>query len=97
MVDLHKFMRAAFEANDGVAMFEVFQIAHSEMPEAIKTLERILKRVLEDGQIDAEESTMALSTSHCRRRQENLTACLSTLVIPARATEKRTPSTPNSS
>ena len=63
MADLHKLMRAALEANDDVAMFEVFQIARSEMPEAIKTLERALKRVVEDGQIDAEESTMALSTS----------------------------------
>lgn len=62
MADLHKLMRAALEANDDVAMFRVFQIARSEMPEAIETLERILKRVVEDGQIDAEEGTTARLT-----------------------------------
>ena len=63
MADLHQLMRSALEANDDVAMFDVLQIARSEMPEAIKTLERALKRVVEEQQPDAEDSTMALPTS----------------------------------
>ena len=56
--DLRQLMRKALAAKDDVAMFEVFQIAHSEMPEAIKTLERALERVVEDGHLDTVESAM---------------------------------------
>jgi abelson tyrosine-protein kinase 1 len=63
MADLHKLMRAALAAKDDVAMFEVFQIARNDMPEAIKTLERTLKRDVHDEELDAEEITMALPSS----------------------------------
>ena len=69
IADLHQLMRAALEANDDVAMFEVLQIARSEMPEAIKTLERALKRVVEEQQRDTEDSTMALPTSQEEARK----------------------------
>ena len=54
-------MRTALDANDDLAMFEVFQIARSEMPEAIKTLERAFERVVEGGH--TEESTTVLLSS----------------------------------
>ena len=54
--DLRQLMRTALAAKDDVAMFEVLQIAHSEMPEAIKTLERVAI----EGKLDAEEITKAL-------------------------------------
>ena len=60
MADLHQLMRTALAANDDVAMIEVLQIARSEMPEAIRTLERALENVVEYGRLDSEESTMAL-------------------------------------
>ena len=60
MVNLHQRMHAALAANDNVTMIEVLQIAHSEILEAIKTLERTLTRFIEDGQLDTEESTTAL-------------------------------------
>ena len=63
MADLHQLMRTALAANDDVAMIEVLQIARSEMPKAIKTLERALEHVVEEGRLDSEESTMALSSS----------------------------------
>jgi abelson tyrosine-protein kinase 1 len=56
-------MRTALDANDDLAMFEVFQIARSDMPEAIKTLERALERVVEGEQLDTEESTTAIPFS----------------------------------
>ncbi|KAN0141932.1 Protein kinase-like domain containing protein [Lactarius tabidus] len=62
MADLHQLMRAALAANDDVAMIEVLQIARSEMPETIKTLERALERIVEDA--DTEESTMVLPSQH---------------------------------
>jgi abelson tyrosine-protein kinase 1 len=58
--DLRQLMRTALDAKDDLAMFEVLQVARSEMPEAIKALERARERVVEDGQLDTEESTMAL-------------------------------------
>jgi abelson tyrosine-protein kinase 1 len=54
--DLRQVMRAALAANDDVDMIEVLQIARSEMPEAIKTLQRTLERVVEDNGVEAEES-----------------------------------------
>ncbi|KAN0141526.1 Protein kinase-like domain containing protein [Lactarius tabidus] len=60
MADLHQLMRAALAANDDVAMLEVLQIARSEMPEAVKTLERLV----EDGELNTEESTTALPSQH---------------------------------
>ena len=62
IADLHKLMRAALAAKDDVAMIEVFQIARSEMPEAIKTLERALECPVKDGQLNAKDSTAALLT-----------------------------------
>jgi abelson tyrosine-protein kinase 1 len=58
--DLRQLMRTALSTNDDAAMIGVLQIARSEMPEAIKTLQRALERVVEDGQMDVEESTKAL-------------------------------------
>lgn len=58
--DLRQLMRAALATNDDSSMIEALQIARSEMPEAIKTLQRALERVVEDGQLDAEESTTPL-------------------------------------
>ncbi|KAI9434573.1 hypothetical protein H4582DRAFT_1818451 [Lactarius indigo] len=58
--DLRQLMRAALATNDDASMIEALQIARSEMPEAIKTLQRALERVVEDGQLDAEESTTPL-------------------------------------
>jgi abelson tyrosine-protein kinase 1 len=62
MADLHRLMRAALAAKDDAAIFELFQIARSDMPEAIKTLERTLKRDVKDERLGAEEITMALSS-----------------------------------
>jgi abelson tyrosine-protein kinase 1 len=59
--DLRRLMRTALDAKDDLAMFEVFQIARSEMPDAIKTLERAFDRVVECGRLDTEGSTTALS------------------------------------
>jgi abelson tyrosine-protein kinase 1 len=56
--DLHELMRTTLAANDDVAMFDVLQIALSEMPEAIKELERALEHVVENGQLDTGESTV---------------------------------------
>ena len=61
MADLHQLMRTALAANDDVAMIEVLQIARSEMPEAIRTLERALESVV-NGRLDSEESAMAMPT-----------------------------------
>ena len=63
MADLHQLVRATLAAKDDAAMNEVFPIARSEMPEAIKTLERALEYPVEDGKLDAEDSTTALLTS----------------------------------
>ena len=68
MADLHQLMRAALAANDDVAMIDVFQIARNEMPEAIKTLERALKRVDQERQRGVEESTTALPPSQEARK-----------------------------
>ncbi|KAI9457475.1 hypothetical protein BJY52DRAFT_1223837 [Lactarius psammicola] len=61
--DLRQLMRTALATNDDVSMIEALQIARSEMPEAIKTLQRALERVVEDGQLDAEDRTTAQSAS----------------------------------
>ncbi|KAF8264995.1 kinase-like domain-containing protein [Lactarius quietus] len=60
MADLHQLMLSRLTANDDVAMVEVFQITRSDIPEAIKTLERALERVVQDGRLDAGEGTAAL-------------------------------------
>ena len=60
MADLHRHMLTALAANDDNAMIEVLQIARSEMPDAIRTLERALERLCENEQVDPEESTTAL-------------------------------------
>ena len=49
-------MRAALATNDDTAMIDVLQIARSEMPEAIRTMQRTLEHVVEDGRLDADES-----------------------------------------
>jgi abelson tyrosine-protein kinase 1/abelson tyrosine-protein kinase 2 len=56
-------MRAALAANDDAAMIEMLQIARSEMPEAIKTLQRALERVVEDSRLEPEESPISLVSS----------------------------------
>ncbi|KAH9061867.1 hypothetical protein EDB87DRAFT_1716172 [Lactarius vividus] len=58
--DLRQLMRTALATNDDASMIEALQIARHEMPEAIKTLQRALERVVEDGQLDAEESITPL-------------------------------------
>ena len=60
MADLHRLMLTALSANDDIAVIEVLQIARSEMPDAIRTLERALEHLLEDRQVDTEESITAL-------------------------------------
>jgi abelson tyrosine-protein kinase 1 len=72
MADLHQLMRAALAANDDVAMIEVLQIARSEMPEAIKTLERALERLVENGELDTEESTTVLPSQHNTAGEANV-------------------------
>lgn len=61
--DLRQVMRAALAANDDAAMIEMLQIARSEMPEAIKTLQRALERVVEDSRLEPEESPISLVSS----------------------------------
>ena len=56
-------MCTALAANGDVAMIEVPQITRSEMPEATRMLKHALERIVEDGQLDSEESTLALSSS----------------------------------
>ena len=60
MADLHQQMFTALAANDDNAMIEVLQIARSEMPDAIRTLERALEHLYEAGQVDTEEGVTAL-------------------------------------
>jgi hypothetical protein len=50
--DLRQLMRTALAQNDDFAMVEVLQIARSDMPEAIKTLQRTLEHVVEDGRTE---------------------------------------------
>ncbi|KAH9985258.1 hypothetical protein BJV77DRAFT_1084863 [Russula vinacea] len=61
--DLRQLMRTALAANDDAAMIEVLQIARSEMPEAIKTMQRALEHVVEDGRIEADESSFTLASA----------------------------------
>ena len=56
-------MRTALDANDDLAVFEVFQIARSEMPEAIKTLERAFEHVVEGGHTEESRSAESRSRS----------------------------------
>ena len=60
--DLRQLMRTALATNDDVAMIEVLQIARSEMPEAIKTMQRALEHVVEDGMPEAHESGLTLAS-----------------------------------
>ena len=61
--DLRQLMRTALAQNDDSDMIDVLQIARSEMPEAIKTLQRALERVVDDGRIEAAESAVTLASS----------------------------------
>ena len=56
-------MRTALAANDDAAMIEVLQIARSEMPEAIKTMQRALEHVVEDRRLEVDESSLTLASS----------------------------------
>lgn len=47
MADLRGLMRAALETNSDVEMLGVLQIGRTEMPEAIRTLQRALEQVVE--------------------------------------------------
>ena len=64
MANLHQLMRAALAANDDMVMIEVLQIARSEMPDAIKTLERALEHLIENAELYAEESNTTLPSQH---------------------------------
>ena len=68
--DLRQLMRAALAANDDLTMIELLQIAHGEMPEAIKTLQRALERVVDDARVEADESTWALPSSPQQRHSK---------------------------
>jgi abelson tyrosine-protein kinase 1 len=70
--DLRQLMRAALAANDDLTMIELLQIAHGEMPEAMKTLQRALERVVDDARLEADESTWALASSVQQRRSEGI-------------------------
>jgi abelson tyrosine-protein kinase 1 len=48
MADLHWLMRTALAANDDNAIIKILQIARSEMPDAVRTLERALENLRED-------------------------------------------------
>ena len=61
MADLHRLMLTALAANDDNAMIAVLQIARSEMPDAIRTLERALEHLCENEQVDAEEASQEAS------------------------------------
>jgi abelson tyrosine-protein kinase 1 len=66
--DLRQLMRTAVAQNDDLAMIDVLQIARSEMPEAIKTLQRALERVVEDGRTEvADESTVGTLASSSKQ------------------------------
>ncbi len=54
-------MCTALAANDDTAMIEVLQIACSEMPEVIKTMQCALENVVEDGRLEADESGLVLA------------------------------------
>ena len=60
--DLRQLMRTALATNDDAAMIEVLQIARSEMPEAIKTMQRALEHVVEDSRLEADESGLTLAS-----------------------------------
>ena len=55
-------MRTALATNDDASMIEVLQIARSEMPEAIKTMQRTLEHVVEDCRLEADESGFTLAS-----------------------------------
>jgi abelson tyrosine-protein kinase 1 len=55
-------MRTALAGNDDAAMIEVLQIARSEMPEAIKTMQRALEHVVEDRRAEADEARLTLAS-----------------------------------
>ena len=55
LADLHRLMLTALAANDDIAMIEALQIMRSEMPDAIRTLERALEYLCEDDQLDPED------------------------------------------
>jgi abelson tyrosine-protein kinase 1 len=69
--DRRELMSTALAAKDDAAMINVLQIVQSEMPDAIKTLERALKRVVEDGQLDTEESTVVPPSLQQEARKDN--------------------------
>ena len=58
--DWRQLMCNARDANNDFAVFEVLQIAPNEIPEVIKTLERVRDRIVKGGHLDTEESTTAL-------------------------------------
>lgn len=60
--DLRQLMRTALATNDDASMIEVLQIARSEMPEAIKTMQRTLEHVVEDGRLETDESGLTLAS-----------------------------------
>lgn len=63
-------MRTALAQNDDLAMIEVLQIARGDMPEAIKTLQRTLERVVEDGRTEvADESGAGTLASPSQQRR----------------------------
>jgi abelson tyrosine-protein kinase 1 len=71
--DLRQLMRTALAQNDDLAMIEVLQIARGDGPEAIKTLQRTLERVVEDGRTEvADKSDVGTLASPRRFDEERL-------------------------
>jgi hypothetical protein len=62
-------MHMPLATNDDAAMIDVLQIAHSEMPEAFKTMQRTLKHVVEDGRL-ADESSLTLESPSSQGHSE---------------------------
>jgi abelson tyrosine-protein kinase 1 len=60
--DLRQLMHTALATNDDAAMIEVLQIARSEMPEAIKTMQRALEHVVDDGRLEIDESGLTVAS-----------------------------------
>jgi abelson tyrosine-protein kinase 1/abelson tyrosine-protein kinase 2 len=62
-------MHTPLATNDDAAMIDVLQIARSEMPEAIKTMQRTLEHVVEDGRL-ADESGLTLESPSSQGHSE---------------------------
>lgn len=67
-MDLRQLMRAALETSSDVEMLAVLQIRREELPEAIKTLQRALERVVERDGIVKDDTDAAAGQGNLARR-----------------------------